>query len=207
MELSMSIALALTLTLGQGGGTPAGQTVMQTRQLYDAGKYQEAVAAAEKAPIDANSARLQYLAAQSYDKLKDAAGSRRSYERLAEGGGDTAWSPIGKSALLLMDQKLDEALASADEAVRLGASVPEAHYQRGIVLMTRKDYPNAAGAFTKATQLDPTFASAYYYAGLADYRIKRIDLMTNNFEKFVKLAPNAPERPEVESILRTMRGK
>ena len=207
MDLTTSIALTLALALGQAGGATVGPTVTEARQLYDAGKYQEAVAASEKHTVDANAARMQYLAAQSYDKLKDTAGARRSYQRLADSGGATAWSPIGRSALQLMDQKLDEALVSADEAVRLGASVPEAHYQRGIVLMTRKDYANAAAAFTMATQLDPTFASAYYYAGLANYRVKRIDLMTNNFEKFVKLAPNAPERPEVESILRTMRGR
>jgi len=56
-------------------------------------------------------------------------------------------------------------------------------------------------------QLDPTFAAAYYYAGLASSRVKRIDLMANNFGLFIKLAPNAPERPEVESILRTVRGR
>jgi tetratricopeptide (TPR) repeat protein len=106
-----------------------------------------------------------------------------------------------------MDKRLDEALASANEAVQLGASLPEAHNQRGIVLMTRKEYADAAGAFTKATQLDPTFAAVYYYAGLANSHVKRVDLMTNNFEKFIKLAPNAPERPEVESILRTVRGR
>jgi tetratricopeptide (TPR) repeat protein len=203
MDLSLSIVFALALTLGQDPS--GGQTVMQARQLYDAGKYREAVTATEKGTTD--TARLQYVAAQSYDKLKDAVGARRSYQLLADSSGETAWSAIGKSAIQLMDQKLDDALTSADTAVRLGPAVPEAHYQRGIVLMTRKDYPNAAAAFAKVTQLDPTFSAAYYYAGLANYRVKRIDLMTNNFEKFVKLAPNAPERPEVESILRTMRGR
>lgn len=207
MELSASIALVLAMALGQAGGTTTGQTVTEARQLYDAGKYQEVVAVVEKATVDNNKARLQFLAAQSFDKLKDTAAARRSYERLAEIGGATAWTPIAKSAIQLMDQQLDAALKSADEAVRLGASVPEAHHQRGIVLMTRKDYAGAAAAFTKATQLDPAFAAAYYYAGLAYYRDKRIDLMTNNFERFVKLAPNSPQRPEVESILRTVRGR
>jgi lipoprotein NlpI len=73
--------------------------------------------------------------------------------------------------------------------------------------MARREYGDAASAFTKAAQLDPTFAAAHYYAGLANYRGKRIDLMTSNFETFVRLAPNAPERPEVESILRTVRGR
>jgi lipoprotein NlpI len=106
-----------------------------------------------------------------------------------------------------MDGKLDEALASANQAVAMTASLPEAHYQRGIVFMARQEYGDAVDAFSKATELDPTFAAAYYYAGLANYRVKRIDLMTNNFGVFVKLAPNAPERPEVESILRTVKGR
>jgi len=31
--------------------------------------------------------------------------------------------------------------------------------------------------------------------------------MANRFDRFVRLAPNAPERPEVESVLRTIAGR
>ena len=44
-------------------------------------------------------------------------------------------------------------------------------------------------------------------AAMAFYRVKRADLMAVHFERFLKLAPNAPERAEVESIMRTMRGR
>ena len=193
--------IALTLTLA------AGQTVADVRQLYDAGRYQEVVRAAGQVAAETDKAsRMQFLAAQSLAKLKDDDGARRTYARLAESG-EPAWGAIGKSAVQVIDRQLDEALASANQAVGQSGSVPEAHYQRGVVLMTRKDYGDAAGAFAKAAQLDPTFAAAYYYAGLANSRIKRIDLTANNFEIFVKLAPNAPERPEVESVLRTIRGR
>jgi tetratricopeptide (TPR) repeat protein len=199
MHLSTSIALVVALT--------AGQTVADVRQLYDAGKYRDVVGAVDQATDADEAVRLQYLAAQSHDKLSDAEAARRAYQRLADMGGDTPWALIGRSAVQLMDKQFDEALASADQAVRMTASLPEAHYQRGIVLMARKEYGDAVDAFTKATELDPRFAAAYYYAGLANYRVKRIDLMTNNFGTFIKLAPNAPERPEVESILRTVRGR
>jgi tetratricopeptide (TPR) repeat protein len=199
MHLSTSIALALALT--------AGQTVADVRQLYDAGKYRDVVGAVDQATDADKASRLQYLAAQSYDKLSDPDAARRAYQRLADMGGDTPWALIGRSAVQLMDQQLDEALGSADQAASLDASLPEAPYQRGIVLMSRKDYGGAMDAFTKAAQLDPAFAAAHYYAGLASYRVKRIDLMTDHFESFIKLAPNAPERSEVESILRTVRGR
>jgi len=185
----------------------AGQNVADVRQLYDAGQYQEVIHASDLASGDSDSAsRLRYLAAQSYAKLKDADGARRMYQRLADSG-PGAWAPIGKSAVQTMDGQLDAALASADQAVGTAGSLAEAHYQRGLVLMARKDYGAAGDAFAKAIDLDPTLAAAHYYAGLASYRVKRIDLMTNSFSTFVKLAPNAPERPEVESILRTVRGR
>jgi tetratricopeptide (TPR) repeat protein len=199
MSLTSTIALALTLA--------AGQNVAEVRQLFDAGRYQEVVRASEASGPEADkAARMQFLAGQSYSKLNDVNGARRAYQRLAESGANP-WAAIGRSALELLDRNFDAAQASVDQAVAATPSLPEAHYQRGLVLMARNDFGNAADSFTRATALDPNFASAYYYAGLANYRIKRIDLMGNNFNTFVKLAPNAPERPEVESILRTVRGR
>ena len=199
MSLSSTIALALTLA--------AGQNVADVRQLFDAGRYQEVVRASDTATDEADkAARLQYLAAQSYGKLNDLEGARRTYQRLAESGAN-AWGLIGRSSLQLLDKQFDAAQASADQAAAAMPSLAESHFQRGLVLMARNDYGNAVDAFTKATAADPNFAAAYYYAGLASYRVKRLDLMTNNFSTFVKLAPNAPERPEVESILRTVRGR
>ena len=199
MSLNSTIVLALTLA--------AGQNVAEVRQLFDAGRYQEVVRASEAAGPEADkAARVQFLAGQSYSKLNDVNGARRAYQRLAESGANS-WGAIGRSALELLDRNFDAAQASVDQAVTMTPSLPEAHYQRGLVLLARNDFGNAADALAKATTLDPNFASAYYYAGLANYRIKRIDLMGNNFNTFVKLAPNAPERPEVESILRTVRGR
>jgi hypothetical protein len=40
-----------------------------------------------------------------------------------------------------------------------------------------------------------------------NYRAKHIDRMAKHFEAFLALAPDAPERTEVESIMRTVRGR
>lgn len=185
-----------------------GQAVSDVRHLYDAGKFNEVISTVEqaRAGADTTALRLQYLAAQSHEKLNDRDGARGIYERLA-GGADPAWAAIGRAAIALIDKRMDEALIAADSGVEAGAALPEAHFQRGIVLMTRRDYEEASAAFDKAIQLDATFAAAQYYGGLAEYRIKRVDRMAAHFEAFLKLAPNAPERPEVESIMRTVRGR
>jgi hypothetical protein len=39
------------------------------------------------------------------------------------------------------------------------------------------------------------------------YRANRPDRMANHFEQFLKLAPDAPERPEVMQIMKTVRGR
>jgi tetratricopeptide (TPR) repeat protein len=198
----MQPAMILLLALGL-----AGQSAADVRQLFNAGRYQDAAKAGDQAAGDSDQAlRAHFLAAQSYTKLNDSAGARRAYQQVAERAG-SPWSAIGRSGLQMLDNQLDPSLDSANQAVQGADSLPEAHYQRGLVLMARRDYSEAAAAFGRVTQLDANFASAYYYAGLANYRAKRIDLMTKNFEAFVKLAPNAPERPEVDSILKTVRGK
>ena len=40
-------------------------------------------------------------------------------------------------------------------------------------------------------------AYAHYMAGMSFYKAKRVDKMAVYFENFLKLAPEAPERPAV----------
>jgi tetratricopeptide (TPR) repeat protein len=187
---------------------PDAQTLLDVRHLYDAGKFGEVVTAVEQASAasDATLPRLRYLAAQSREKLNDPDKARQIYQLLSTGA-DSAWAEVGRSALAAMDKRPDDALASANLAVEQNATLPEAHYQRGIVLMLRRQYDEASGAFDKAITLDGSYAAAHYYGGLSDYRAKRIDRMAKHFEAFLKLAPDAPERVEVESIMRTVRGR
>jgi len=197
MRYGIVLAAALTMQ-----GLQAQPTV---RQLYDAGKFREVIAAADQARADPEFPRLEYLAGQSHAKLGEADLARQTYERLAAGD-NPAWASIAKSAIALLDKQFDPALAAADEAVASGPDIPETHYQLGLVRMNRREYEPAAAAFDAAIALDPSFAQAHYYGGLAEYRAKRIDKMAGHFEAFLKLAPEAPERKEVESIMRTVRG-
>ena len=83
----------------------------------------------------------------------------------------------------------------------------QARYQLGLVESARNNQPQAAAAFAKAAELDPQMAYAHYGAGMAFYKAKRVDKMAVYFENFLKLAPAAPERPAVLSIMRTVRGR
>jgi tetratricopeptide (TPR) repeat protein len=70
----------------------------------------------------------------------------------------------------------------------------------------REDGP-AAETFDRAAELNPSFAYAYYYAGMSYREVSRIDLMAIRFERFLELAPEAPERTRGQAIIRTVRGR
>jgi tetratricopeptide (TPR) repeat protein len=169
-------------------------------QLFEAGKYQAAI---DKTGGDTAPAAL-YLKGLSHLRLNQADAAKDAFRKI---GGDPAWQEVGKSAVALADGDRDAALAAAQAAVGHNAKLAEAQYQLGAVLDARGDNAGAAEAFAKAAEANPQMAYAHYYAGMNFYEAKRIDRMSVYFENFLKLAPNAPERPGVESIMRTVRGK
>ena len=172
-----------------------------TRKLFEAGQYQAVV---ERTPAD-SPAGAQYLKGLAYLKLNQADQAKESFGRLA-GGGD-AWKSVGQSATAMAEGNSDAALEAAQSAVGQNAELAEAQYQLGMVLEAKKEHAAAAAAFVKATQANPSMAYAHYHAGLNFYEAKQVAQMAVYFENFLKLAPNAPERPAVESIMRTVRGR
>jgi len=178
------------------------QDAAEVRRLFEAGQYQLVIQSA-----DSGSPETLYTAAQSHQKLGSADEARGTYARLAERSEDDPWHFIGVSGQQLLDDNTDAALESAQHAVQMADNIAEGHYQVGLVLAKRQDWRGAAEAFERAVQLNPANAYAHYYGGLMQYRAGRPDRMANHFEQFLKLAPEAPERPEVLQIMKTVRGR
>ena len=126
------------------------------------------------------------------------------YAQLAARPESDAWQGVGRSALALTSSDAAGALEASNQAVARDGALPEAYYQQGMALSANQDFGAAAVAFQKATELDPNWAYAHYSAGLAYSKVKRIDLTAQHFQAFLKLAPQAPERAQVQSILRTL---
>jgi len=194
----MFIAALLIATL-------AGAQEATPQKLFEAGKYQEAidkVKGSDDAPLDQI-----YLRALAHRKLKQNDEAKQAFEKLAAEPEESAWREVGRSGTALVDGDLDAAAAEAKKAVERDDSSAPARYQLGLVEAARKNQAQAAEAFAKAAEFDPQMAYAHYEAGMAFYQVKRIDRMAVYFENFLKLAPNAPERPAVQSIMRTVRGR
>ena len=191
----------LLLLLTQPAAAPDAATV---RGWFETGRYQDVVSVAL---TEATDPEVVYLVALGYERLERPAEAQATYARLAGRSAGDPWHAIGRSAVLLGESKQAEAVQAAREAVRDGAQLAAAQFQLGLALAAGRDYAGAAPAFEAAIAINPQPAYAHYNAGLSYYQVERIDLMARYFESFLKLAPNAPERTQVESIMRTVRGR
>jgi tetratricopeptide (TPR) repeat protein len=220
-------ALCVALLLGAVSVSAQGDT---PQKLFEAGQYDQAIQALQALQQPAQAApptspAQTFLAGQIYLKLNQNDAAKQAFAKLAASP-DPIWQSIGQSAVALVDNNLDEALNKINQAssqvqsamppaaaaVPPSAAMPKASenfhvaYQMGLVKSRRNDWDGAAQAFERAAQIDPAFAYAQYYAGMAYSHLKRPDKTSQFFDHFLTLAPKAPERPAVLSIMRTIRG-
>ena len=175
----------------------------QIQRLFEAGQYQQVVEATNPgSPPD-----VLYTTAQSQQKLGATDQAAQTFARLAERPEADPWHFIGLSGRQLIEGNIDAAIASARQAVAMAPDLPAAHFQLGLVLARQSQWAEAAAEFEGASDRQPANAYAHYYGGMMYYRANRIDRMALHFEQFLKLAPEAPERPEVQSIMRTLQSR
>ena len=220
--LGAAAAVALTVVAAQAQDVAPLPASAAQRSL-EAGQYDQAIQQVNDARERGETGLVDaFVAAHAHMRRSRNDPAKAEFARLIESGDDT-WRRVGESSTALVDGNLDHAQAVAEEAVaqvnerraQPDAPAPDeggrwrdfaAFYQLGLVKSRREDWGGAADAFNRAAELNPSFAYAHYYAGLAAARLKRPDQVAAHFEVFLKLAPNAPERGAVMSIMRTLRG-
>ena len=185
------LVLFPTMLLAQDAG--------ELQRQFEAGQFQQvAGAASPDSPPD-----VLYLAAQSQQKMGANDQAAQTYARLAERPAGDPWHFIGLSGRQLVEGDIAGAIGAAQQAVAAG-DLPAAHFQLGLALARQQQWADAAAAFDAASDRQPNNAYAHYYGGMMHYRANRPDRMAIHFEQFLKLAPQAPEQPEVQSIMRTL---
>jgi tetratricopeptide (TPR) repeat protein len=205
LEGSTMSRLALTLVAALlSTAAPLAAQEVSTRALFESAKYQEVIdrvtAQGEAAaPADV------YVAAQSLARLDRRDEARDVFRRLDTGNEEDAWTFVGRAAIAALDGNADAALEAATRATTVAPDAFHAQYQLGLVQFAREDFGGASTSMERATQLDGQDAYAHYYAGLAFNRVRRPDKMAQHFQAFVSLAPEAPERQQVMTILNTLR--
>jgi tetratricopeptide (TPR) repeat protein len=148
-----------------------------------------------------------YTEGKGHLEAKRYAEAESAFRQLIEA--DPATASKGYEGLALVDigrKSYDGALENAKKAVELNGESSEAHYALGLAYAYKQDFKNAAPSLEKALALNGENAYAHYQLGLVQYRLKRYDQTVIHFEKFLEMKPDAPEAPQVRSILKTVRG-
>ena len=83
-----------------------------------------------------------------------------------------------------------------------------AHYNMGRVLWAQGGVRNAEQvleAFANAIQLDPKFAAPWQGAGLVLYELRDVNRAAAAFERYLQLAPDAPDAPKIRAFVNAVR--
>jgi tetratricopeptide (TPR) repeat protein len=190
---------ALTAALAVYGSSVTAEQKPEVQRLFQSGAYEKAVeAAGEGDPAST------FLAAQSLMKLdrNDQAVAQMTRLRASE---NPAWRLIGESGEALIGNDAGRAVELARRAVDADGNNPFGQYQLGLSAAKANDWGTAVSAFTRSIELKPDFAYAHYYAGLSYQRQRQLSKTAEHFDAFLRLAPDAPERPAVLAILRTIK--
>jgi tetratricopeptide (TPR) repeat protein len=199
----MTIRTAVALAALLSPAAVLAQDPAQIQRLFEAGQFQQVVASTTPdSPPDAL-----YLTAQSQQKMGANDQAAQTFGLIAQRPESDPWHFIGLSGRQLLEGNAEAAAASARQAVAMAPDLPTAHFQVGLALARLQNWPEAAAAFDAASDRQPANAYAHYYGGMMHYRANRVDRMAVHFDQFLKLAPEAPERPEVLSIMKTLRGR
>jgi tetratricopeptide (TPR) repeat protein len=180
------------------------EPVASPSKLFEAGSY-DLVTSQVQAKVESGEASLEdvFWAGQSLVRLDRRGEAVEAFRRL-DSGDDETWVAIGRSAAALAENQRQAAIEQAVRATELGPDHFYANYQHGLVRMDAQQWALAAPAFERATQVDGNSAYAHYYAGMAYNRLKRLDRMLPHLTRFLELAPNAPERPAVQQVLKAL---
>ena len=99
-------------------------------------------------------------------------------------------------------QKLfTDAAATLEEARALRPGDSAILYQLGATRFYQDRFQAAFDLLSTALDKNSGIAYAYYYRGLAAAKLERKDILFNDLDRFVKMAPNAPEASTAKQIL------
>lgn len=186
--------------------TNAYVSIASGRVLEQEEKYSEAEGrfrkAAELAPNEP--AAWVYLGEVRL-RQRNEGGANEAFRKAAElaqakGGAEAAYY-LGVAQQRL--RQFDQAVSTLE-----GARAPQPAlipYQIGITRSFQQNWPAAAEQFNRAIEMDGGLAYAYYYRGLVQDKLGRKDLLINDMDRFLALAPNAPEAEKARAVLRSVK--
>lgn len=207
--IAYDTAGARGLLAGQNLDSNAYLQLADGRILEQEGDYGKATArlAAAADALRADPAPLVYLG-EAHLRARNSGAARDAFskaEQRARAMADA--SPRSPEALYYLGVaqqglgKYGEALTNLEKARAASPRDAMIAFQIGATHTFQKSWQPAVDALTQALDMNPNIAYAYYYRGLAAGDLGRKDLMVNDLNRFLALAPSAPEAEQVRRLL------
>lgn len=201
-EYKTSEARSAVSSVADQAASNAHVAVALGRVLEQEKKYGEAESqlrrATELAPADA---AAQVWLGEVYLRQRNSGAADGAFRRAAElasASGDNYHLGVARQRL----RQYDEAVSAFERA---GSGNPLVPYQIGVTRLYQEQWQPALDQLTRAVEMDSGLAYAYYHRGLAAEKLNRKDLLVNDMERFLQLAPNAPEAERAKAILRAVK--
>jgi predicted Zn-dependent protease len=103
-----------------------------------------------------------------------------------------------------------QAARSLQSAVERNPGDARAHYNLGRVLWAQGGEKNAQDVldeFATAVKLDPTMAAPWRDAGVVFYEMRDVNRSAQAFDRYLQLAPDAPEAPKIRAFLEVLKSQ
>ncbi len=160
-------------------------------------QYQSMVALCEKSLADTKTAEVEgYMAtAQRYIEQNRLMDALDTYDSVTAMGLGEAWDTRAKQGMskvyLLQTQGFLEPAdreALVEKALNADPTNPEAHYEKGMVLLQKKQRTDALESFELSVNLDPNFAKGFKMLGTLYFEDKNYLKASENLEKLKALS-------------------
>lgn len=167
-----------------------------------ADSLKEAVALYPNFPLALNELGVQYLKLSQVDKAVEAL---KAAVKLSP----DAFTPRLNLGIALLEAKqFAEAEEQLREASKRNPSAPTTHMYLGIALLRLSKFDEAEKELLIATQANATQLSmANYYLGGLYWRKHEYQRAVDQLEKYLQLAPNAPDAERVRSTIKDLRSR
>jgi tetratricopeptide (TPR) repeat protein len=189
----------------------AAQELAWGRVLEQEKSYGEAAARLKKAQeLAPKDAAPSIFLGETYLHAEDSGAASRAFsdaEKLARQALDAdpkdGASQLWLGVALQRQKKFPEALEALDKARGMDPGSAYVVYQIGVTQAFVESWEEAVATLTEAIEKDSGIAYAYYYRGLAAGKIGRKDLLVNDLDRFLALAPEAPEAAAADKLIQS----
>jgi len=119
---------------------------------------------------------------------------------------DSRYAPghAGRAEVFIKRKNLKKASWEIAKALELVPREAQAWYLKGVVFGYQNKINQAMDAFMKCLDFDPKHAYGHYELGLTYNQKGKKDMAIVHLEKFLELAPNAPEAEQVRRLLSSL---